>query len=210
LVRMSTPTSFGIRTVIPRLAAVTAKHPDLHIHLLLEDTRRDLVRDAVDVAIRLGRLVDSSATAKLIARIPRVIVASPKYLDHAGSPATPTDLTKHRIVGGSAAAVPTAWAFERAKEKVTVDLQVHFSTNENEGAVAAAAAGLGITSTSEWACQRELGEGSLVRILTDWKTADIPVHAYFPMGPATRAAARALVDHLAAELDPKAIHARRT
>jgi DNA-binding transcriptional LysR family regulator len=210
LVRMSMPTSFGVRTVIPRLAAFTAQHPDVHIHLLLEDRRQDLVRDAVDVAIRLGRLVDSSATAKLVARIPRVIVAAPTYLEHAGAPATPMDLTKHRIVGGSAAAVPTAWAFERGGEKVAVDLRSHFSTNENEGAVAAAAAGLGITSTSEWACQRELGNGSLIRLLTDWKTADIPVHAYFPMGPATRAAARALVDHLASHFDHNAIHVRHT
>jgi DNA-binding transcriptional LysR family regulator len=210
LVRLSTPTSFGIRTVIPHLAAFTAKHPDLHIHFLLEDSRRDLVRDAVDVAIRLGRLVDSSATAKLVARIPRVVVAAPSYLEQAGAPATPTELTKHRIVAGPAAAVPTAWAFARGAEKVTVDLQPHFSTNENEGAVAAAVAGLGITSTSEWACQRELGNRSLVRLLTDWKTADIPVHAYFPMGPATRAAARALVDHLAAQFHDNAIHARRT
>jgi len=210
VLRMSTPTSFGVHTVIPRLAAFTAKHPDLHIHLLLEDARRDLVRDAVDVAIRLGQLVDSSATAKLIARIPRVIVAASQYLEQAGAPATPMELTRHRIVAGPAANVPTAWAFERGAEKVTVDLEPHFSTNENEGAVAAAAAGLGITSTSEWACQRELASGSLVRLLTEWKTTDIPVHAYYPMGPATRAAARALVDHLAAQFDRDAIHVRHT
>src|SRR5258705_12655869 len=46
--RMSTPTSVGIRTVIPRLAAFTAKHPDLPIHLLLEDAPPELVRAAVD------------------------------------------------------------------------------------------------------------------------------------------------------------------
>jgi len=208
LVRMSTPTSFGLRTVLPRIAAFTAKHPELRIHLLLDDRRQDLVREAVDVAIRLGQLVDSSATAKLIAKIPRVIVAAPTYLEQAGTPASPMDLAKHRIVAGSAAAVPSAWAFELRGEKLTVDLQPHFSTNENEGAVAAAAAGLGITSTSEWACQRELGNGSLIRLLTDWKMADIPVHAYFPMGPATRAAARALVDHLATLFDGNAIDVR--
>jgi DNA-binding transcriptional LysR family regulator len=205
---MSTPTSFGLRTVLPRIAAFTAKHPELRIHLLLDDRRQDLVREAVDVAIRLGQLVDSSATAKLIAKIPRVIVAAPTYLEQAGTPASPMDLAKHRIVAGSAAAVPSAWAFELRGEKLTVDLQPHFSTNENEGAVAAAAAGLGITSTSEWACQRELGNGSLIRLLTDWKMADIPVHAYFPMGPATRAAARALVDHLATLFDGNAIDVR--
>ena len=208
LVRISTTTSFALRTVIPRIAAFTAKHPDLHIHVLLEDVRRDLVRDAVDVAIRLGTLVDSSATAKLVATIPRVIVAAPTYLEQAGTPAAPADLTKHRIVGGTATVVASAWVFERDGEKVTVDLQPHFSTNDNEGAVAAAAGGLGITSTTEWACQRELGSGSLVRLLTDWKMADVPAYAYFPMGPATRAAARALVDHLAARFDGNAIDVR--
>jgi DNA-binding transcriptional LysR family regulator len=210
LLRMSMPTSFGLHTLIPRLSAFTAKHPALRIYLHLEDRPQDLVREAVDVAIGLGRLVDSSATAKLIATIPRVIVAAPTYLERAGAPTTPADLTRHQIIGGSAAAVPTAWAFERDGDKVAVDLEPHFSTNENEGVVAAAVAGLGVTSTSEWACQRELASGSLVRLLTDWKSAGIPVRAYFPMGPATRAAARALVDHLAAQLQGDAIHVRHT
>jgi DNA-binding transcriptional LysR family regulator len=80
-----------------------------------------------------------------------------------------------------------------------IALEPHFSTNENEGALAAAVAGYGITSTSGWACRRELENGSLVRLFLDWKMARILVHAYFPMGPGTRAAGRAAVDHLVAE-----------
>ena len=200
LVRASMPASFGIHTVIPRLTAFTARHPDLHVQLLLEDRRLDLVRDAVDVAIRLGSTAGATATVKAIGVIPRVIVAAPAYLDRAGTPETPDDLMRHRIVGGPASAVPTAWVFERDGETTAVDLQPHFSTNENEGAVAAAIAGLGITSTSRWACARALDEGALVPLLTAWRVKDIPVHAYFPMGAATRAAARALVDHLVTEL----------
>jgi DNA-binding transcriptional LysR family regulator len=198
LLRMSMPTSFGIRDAIPRLAAFAARHPNLHLQILLEDRRQDLVRDAVDVAIRLGRLVDSTATAKLIATIPRVVVASPGYLAQHGMPATPSDLVQHRIVGGTAAAVPTAWIFEREGRELAMQFEPRFSTNENEGAIAAAAAGFGITSTSGWACRRELEDGSLVRLFSDWKMVGIPVHAYFPMGRATRAAARAAVDHLVA------------
>jgi DNA-binding transcriptional LysR family regulator len=164
LLRMSMPTSFGIRDAIPRLAAFAARHPNLHLQFLLEDRRQDLVRDAVDVAIRLGRLVDSTATVKLIATIPRVVVASPGYLAQHGKPA--------------------------------MQLEPRFSTNENEGAIAAAVSGFGITSTSGWACRRELEDGSLVRLFSDWKMVGIPVHAYFPLGRATRAAARAAVDHL--------------
>jgi DNA-binding transcriptional LysR family regulator len=198
LLRMSMPTSFGIRDAIPRLAAFSARHPNLHVQILLEDRRQDLVRDAVDVAIRLGRLVDSTATVKLIATIPRVVVASPGYLAQHGIPATPSELVQHRIVGGTAAAVPTAWIFEREGRKLEMQLEPRFSTNENEGTIAAAVSGFGITSTSGWACRRELEDGSLVRLFSDWKMVGIPVHAYFPMGRATRAAARAAVDHLVA------------
>lgn len=199
LLRMSMPTSFGVRDVIPHLAGFVVRHPQLRIDLVLKDRKQDLVRDAVDVAIRLGRLGDSSATARLIATIPRVIVAAPAYLAQYGAPATPDDLVKHRIVGGTASAVPTAWAFERAGRKSVLELTPHFSASDNEGAIAAAAAGLGITSTSGWACRRELEEGALVALLTGWKTMGIPVHAYFPMGRATRAAGRAVIEHLVAE-----------
>jgi DNA-binding transcriptional LysR family regulator len=135
---------------------------------------------------------------KLIATIPRVAVASPDYLERHGVPATPNDLVQHRIVGGTAAAVPTAWTFERDGKELKMQLEPRFSTNENEGAIAAAVAGFGITSTSDWACRRELEDGSLVRLFSDWKMVGIPVHALFPMGRATRAAARAAVDHLVA------------
>lgn len=198
--RMSMPSSVATREVIPRLAPFMAAHPELRIEIMLGDQPQDLVRDAVDVAIRLGRLVDSTATARLIATIARVVVASPVYLDKYGVPDTPEALSQHRIVGGPASVVPTAWRFTRDQQEVAVDLDAHFSTNENEGAVAAATADVGITSTSEWACRRELNDGTLVRLLPDWQLARIPVHAYFPMGRATRAAGRAVVEHLVASL----------
>lgn len=196
--RMSMPSSVATRTVIPRLASFMAAHPELRVEVMLGDQPQDLVRDAVDVAIRLGRMLDSTATARLIATIPRVIVASPAYIDLHGVPDQPEALKRHRIVGGPAAMVPTAWRFTRDQLEIAVELEAHFTASENEGAVAAATAGLGITSTSEWACRRELTDGTLARLLVDWKLADIPVHAYFPMGRATRAAGRAIVEHLAA------------
>ncbi|GJD76020.1 hypothetical protein CFIICLFH_4268 [Methylobacterium goesingense] len=83
---------------------------------------------------------------------------------------------------------------------MSLDICPHLSTNENEGAVAAAVAGLGIATTTGRACRRELSEGTLVRLFSDWATADIPVYAYFPMGQATRAAGRAFVEFFAADL----------
>src|ERR1700712_445625 len=63
IIRISMPGTIGYREVIPRLPAFLAQHPQLRVQVVLEDQRQDLVRDAVDVSIRLGRLADSSATA---------------------------------------------------------------------------------------------------------------------------------------------------
>jgi len=198
--RLSMPTSVGIREVVPRLKAFANRHPALHIQLLLDDRRQDLVRDAVDVAIRVGAQSDSSATAKLIAMIPRVVLASPSYLEEHGTPETPADLASHRILGGPASVAPDAWSFHRKEQTVTLDLHPHFSTNENEGVIAASVAGLGVATTTGWACRRELADGSLIRLFPEWKMAEIPVYAYFPMGRTTRAAGRAIVDYLVAKL----------
>ena len=197
--RLGMPSSMAIREVIPRLTPFAARYPKLNIQILLDDKRQDLVREAVDVAIRIGRLTDSRATARLIAKVTRVIIASPSYLREAGTPTSPAELSQHRIIGGPATLVPNAWVFERDGKTETLELSPHVSTNDNEATVAAATAGMGITSTQQWACRRELRDGSLVVLLPEWRTRDIPVHAYFPAGRATRAAARALIDFLAAE-----------
>ena len=200
VVRISMPTSIGVREIIPRIAPFAAMHPNLHIQVLLADHWQDLVRENIDVAIRLGRLVDSSATSRQIMTISRFILASPSYLRAAGEPTLPEDLQSHRIIAGPASTVPSGWMFKRDGETRTIQLEAHFSTDENEGAVAAATAGLGITSTTAWACRRELESGELVALLTDWETESVPVHAYFPHGSRTRRAGRALIEHLVASL----------
>ena len=88
-VRISMPGTVGYREVIPRLAAFLALHPQLRVQIVLEDQRQDLVRDAVDVSIRLGKLADSGATAQLLTSVPRFLLAARSYVAHAGTPAAP-------------------------------------------------------------------------------------------------------------------------
>ncbi len=97
VLRMSAPSSIAVRELIPRLAPFAAMHPDLQIDVRMGDRPQDLVRDAVDVAIRVGNLTDSTATAILITHIPRVIVASPGYLARHEAPTHPEILRQHRI-----------------------------------------------------------------------------------------------------------------
>ncbi|MDE1994975.1 MAG: LysR family transcriptional regulator [Rhizobiaceae bacterium] len=195
--RVGMPATMGIRVIIPRLSAFAERHPQLHVELLLDDTWQDMVRDAVDVGIRVGNLPDATGTSRIIGRMHRVVVAAPAYLARHGTPEHPDDLRSHRIVGGPAAGRASSWQFQRDGDTVTLDVTPHISTNDTEGALAAATAGLGITSTTSWACRRELESGALNRLLQGWRTADLPVHAYLPSGRTARLAARTFVNFLA-------------
>lgn len=201
VLRIGMPTSAAVREIIPRLPRFTEQHPKLELQIILGDQRQDLLRDAVDVAIRIGTLPDSNATAtaRLLTTYPRVIVAAPSYLERCGTPLTPAELSGYRIIHGPAGSVETAWTFSRTSNSETVTLKPVISFSDNEGAVAAATAGMGIISTGYWVCRQELSEGRLVRLLTDWNTVPTRVHAYFPLGKATRFAARAFVAFLSDE-----------
>jgi DNA-binding transcriptional LysR family regulator len=200
VLRLAMPATMAMRVIMPRLSAFIESHPLLRLDIMLDDRWQDMIREAVDVGIRVGSLPDSAGTATLIGRMHRAVVASPAYLDRYGVPTSPEALTTHRVVGGPAGAHLTSWQFMQDGQTTSIDLQSHVSTNDTAGALAAAIAGLGIVSTTSWACQSEIEAGRLVRLLPEWKMAELPVHAYFPMGRTTRMAGRAFVEFIAAEL----------
>jgi DNA-binding transcriptional LysR family regulator len=201
VLRLGMPSTMATKVVMPRLWRFAELHPQLHIEILLEDSRQDMVREAVDVGIRVGNMPDSSGTARLIGSMHRAVVASPAYLQRNGTPTTPEDILAHRIIGGPAGAHPSSWRFERDGQVQTIDPKTHITTNDAAGALAAAIGGLGITSTTSWACHAEVLSGDLVALLPEWSMAALPVHAYFPLGRATRLAARAFVEFITEALD---------
>jgi DNA-binding transcriptional LysR family regulator len=88
--RVGTSSSFVLREIIPRLPAFMKQHPALKIELVANDRYQDLVTEGIDVAFRFGALPDSSATARKIIHLPRILMASPDYLRERGTPTMPS------------------------------------------------------------------------------------------------------------------------
>ncbi|WP_422318465.1 LysR family transcriptional regulator [Roseiarcus sp.] len=197
LLRIALSSSFGVREVIPRLPKFLERHPALRIDLGINDQRQDLVVEGVDVALRLGSLPDSSAVARKLAEAPRVLAASPAYLERRGRPRNPEDFASHAMIIGPG---PNAWTFTKNGQRISVRVEGQLTTAANEGAVAGAVAGLGITLTSFWGCRAEIERGDLIRIMEDWAMDPVEVHALFPPGRAASPAARAFIDYLAPQL----------
>jgi DNA-binding transcriptional LysR family regulator len=200
LLRIGMPSTMGIRVVMPRLSRFTERHPLLHVEVLLQDVMQDLVKEAIDVGLRVGSLPDLAGTVRLVGPMHRVIVASPAYLARHGVPAVPADLARHRIIRGPVGWLASSWQFQREGKVTPVDVTPSLTVDDTAGALAAAVGHLGIAVTTSWACALEIENGALVQLLPEWKMAELPVHAYFPQGRATRTAARAFVDFLVGEL----------
>ena len=194
VIRVAAASSFMVHAVIPMLPDFLKDHPRLRVELLMNDLRQALISEGVDVAFRFGPLDDSTATARRLGSIQRVLVASPAYLRRAGRPKVPADLNSHALLVGPMAA--DRWTFEKNGRQVSLRPEGRLVVSANEGAVAAAVAGLGIASTGIIAARKPLGNRKLVRVLPDWETGSVEVHAVFPAGRASKAAARALADHM--------------
>jgi len=194
VIRVAAASSFMVHAVIPMLPDFLKDHPRLRVELLMNDLRQALISEGVDVAFRFGPLDDSTATARRLGSIQRVLVASPAYLGRAGRPKVPADLNSHALLVGPMAA--ERWTFEKNGRQVSLRPEGRLVVSANEGAVAAAVAGLGIASTGIIAARKPLANRKLVRVLPDWETGSVEVHAVFPAGRASKAAARALADHM--------------
>jgi DNA-binding transcriptional LysR family regulator len=200
VLRVALSSSLSVREVIPRLPVFMRRHPNLRIDLLVNDAHQELVTAGVDVALRLGKLSDSTATARRLGVMPRLLVASPKYLRETSEPKAPRDLLKHSLIVGPGGNRSSNWVFHRKGRRSAVRIEPRLACSTNEGTVAAAIAGLGIAATATWGCRAELERGSLVSVLNGWTMGTMELSAVFPAGRAAKPAARAFVEYLAAAL----------
>jgi DNA-binding transcriptional LysR family regulator len=199
VLRIAMSTATALRCVLPRIARFTDLHSSLRVEFVLNDEKQDLIGDAVDVALRVGHLADSSAVARKVGVVHRTLAASPAYLAKAGSPQSPTDLLQHSIIVGPAGRGIEAWAFNKEGRSTSVRVVGRFILNGGEGATAAAVAGLGIVSAGALGMFSELRNGLLVRVLSEWEMGTADVHVVLPAGRATKPSARAFANFIGIE-----------
>ena len=199
MLRIAVSSIFASRIIVPRLKEFVSWHPDLQVELTIDDRRQDMILEGIDVAIRFGKLPDSSTIARLIGRWPLVVAAAPAYLDARGTPKTPDALVDHAfVIAGPVAGKELV--FQQGDRQIKVQPKGQVRIDGAEVAVSAVRAGVGIAVASLPSFSQDLDTGDLVQLLPDWKIADIEAHALFGNGQAPKPAARAFVDHLVEEL----------
>jgi DNA-binding transcriptional LysR family regulator len=182
-----------VRDVLPILGE---RYPDVTVDLVAEGQLIDIVQAGFDAGVRLAGSIPRDMIAVPIGPPLRfVCVASPAYLDRAGTPTTPDELAGHRCIGHR---LPSGrlyrWEFERAGQAISLDVTGPVTLDDEDLMVDAAIRGLGVAYVIGSTAQAALAAGQLREVLAPWLQFAEPAAVYYPGHRAVPPALRAFLD----------------
>ncbi len=181
MLRIGTSVAFGRRVIVPLALDFMKRHPQVELDLSFEDRYTDLVSQGLDVAVRMGKLADSSLGARYLGANPWVMVAAPRYLKKHGTPKKPRDLSGHAALIYSSVLGDDVWRLISSKgEAVTVPVAGRLRSNNLSAVLAAARNGLGIAAMPRYVAADSLASGQVLEVLADHSLPEQEIHAVFP------------------------------
>ncbi|WP_404925480.1 LysR family transcriptional regulator [Mesorhizobium sp. ORM16] len=172
---ITAPVVFGRLHVLPVVTGFLAAYPDVDIRLTLADRITRLVEDHFDLAIRIGRLPDSSFVAMRIGTIRRVVCASPGYLAERGAPTALADLGSHSCITFEGPGALSTWSFTVGKAEMPIRVRSRLQVNTAEAAIDAALAGVGLTRVLSYQVDAAVRSGALRVLLREFEPEPWPV-----------------------------------
>lgn len=198
--RVTAPFAYGCHVLAPALRDFTTRFPNVQIDLLLDDRYVDLVREGIDVAIRIGSLPDSTYHARSLGFEELVVVASPAYLRARGTPRSVDELDDHTGIALLNGGRPLRWAFRTEGGVVQKPLLGPLRVDSMLAAHAAARAGLGVTVLPTYVVDDDLTSGVLVNVLPDARPVGFRIHAVLPAARGIPARVKAFTSFLASAI----------
>lgn len=196
--RLSAPVAFGEIFLPSALAEFQREHPDVSLYVELTDHFVDILSDGFDMALRIsGPPSDVSTIWRKIGRVPRMLVASPDYLDRAPALEDPAQLRDHKLLvythlaGGSMLHLTDPQGRQSA-----VQMRGSFTANNGRLIVDMAAEGMGIALIPSFLINSYLRDGRLVEVLTEWSAPEVWITAYYPPYDHMPAKVRVFTDHV--------------
>jgi DNA-binding transcriptional LysR family regulator len=196
LVRINTAPAHGRLCITPLLPEFFRQYPDVAIELSVSERHVDLIGDGVDLAVRHGRLVDSSLTARKLSETDFVLVASPGYLAEKGAPARLADLDRHACIVFSKGRERYPWALKAGKETVSYVPHGSLMTGDAEHIRAAVLSGLGVAQAPFWLLAQEIRSGEVQVLLPQLQPERVPIHVVYPAGRRVPMRVRVFIEFL--------------
>lgn len=176
LLRMTAAVAYGERFIVPLVNEFMTQHPQLRVEIELSNRTLDLVQDGFDLAIRLGRLGDSSLIASRLAPRRLYLCAAPTYLAHHGRPHSLSELARHNCLIGTS----DTWLFNDNGREHPFKPRGNWRCNSGEAVLDAALRGFGLCQLPDYYVLERLRRGELVSLLESHQPPDGAVWAVYP------------------------------
>ncbi|MBJ7538762.1 LysR family transcriptional regulator [Marinomonas transparens] len=196
-IKMSVPTISGELLLAEAVADFCQKYPNITVDMRLENSFVNLVEEGLDLAIRTGKLEDSSLIAKPLIQSSWVLCCSPRYIEQFGEVKTLEALKEHNCLAYTYQAQGSFdWRFTTQGVEQSVRISGSFATNNAQALRKAALAGFGIVYVPRCCVYEDLQQGKLVAILTQHKPRQLGVYAIYPVTKYLPEKLRLLIEHI--------------
>ncbi|MGF1756549.1 LysR family transcriptional regulator [Photobacterium sagamiensis] len=196
-IRLTVPTISGELILPQAIAEFSAKYPDIHIDMELDNRFVDIVEEGFDLAIRTGALPDSSFIARRLVDVHWVICGAPAYFAKHKAPQNSADLVHHNCLAYSYQETgATEWLFKGKSGPCTVKVKGNFSTNNASALRKAALFGQGLVYVPKVLVAEDLQAGTLVEVLQHQVAKCLGIYAVYPYTRHQPAKVKLFIEHL--------------
>jgi len=166
--RISAPRALGRHLIHPYIPEFLAKYPQVDVIFSMEDRPVDLIEDHVDLAFSVTDNPPPGLKGRRLFRIEQIVCATPKYLQRAGTPQNPKELTAHSCITLSENPVDSRWKFSKGSSTVPVDISGRYTVNHAAARLDAIKKHVGIGCVPRFLAEEALASGEILPVLADW------------------------------------------
>lgn len=199
-IKLTAPVTYGEQQLLPLINDFMVQYSDIEVTAFLSNQKIDLVEGGYDLAIRIGKLSDSTMMAKKLSHRTNFVCAAPAYLAKHGTPHTLQELSQHNCLLGTR----DYWHFidtaHRANKEINLRVSGSVRYNSGHSLVDAALKGLGIVQLPDYYVQKHRTTGALVSLLDDFREPEESIWAIYPHNRHLSPKIRLLFDYLAERL----------
>ena len=195
-IKLTAPVTYGEQQLLPLINDFMVQYRDIEVTAFLSNQKIDLIEGGYDLAIRIGKLRDSTMMAKKLSLRTNFVCATPAYLNQYGVPRTLDDLSQHNCLLGTR----DYWHFVEDGTEKNLRVSGTIQCNSGYSLVDAALKGLGIVQLPDYYVQKHLASGALVSLLDDYREPEESIWALYPHNRQLSPKIRLLVDYLAERL----------
>ncbi|CRL47562.1 LysR family transcriptional regulator [Pseudomonas sp. URMO17WK12:I11] len=168
--RVSVPVEFGRRVIAPHMGRLLSQYPELDVSLSLSDQMTDLLKERIDLSVRLGSsLASEDIISKPLGRFERWVVGSPEYFTRVGIPLQPRELVNHECLRFDYGDMHHGWDFRSSEDCIRINVQGRLESNNADILREAALNGRGTALLADWLVAEDVRQGRLTRVLANYE-----------------------------------------